>query len=104
MANLVTLSVGTDTPEQLKAVYSLLSDISGEMSVDYHYSSVTSVDTDRLNDGTEEFHDAETMNRVREAIKDAIELRVSTAPDAMVVDIIKALEFAGIVFRERRAV
>lgn len=104
MGHLITLGVGTDTPEEHKAVYSLLSDIACEMAQDYHYASVTSIDTDRPSDGDEEFHDHGTINKVREAISDAIELRVATAPEAMVTDIINALQNAGILFRERREV
>lgn len=102
-SHLITLSVGTDTSEQHKAVYSLLSDIGSEMGLDYHYASVTSIDTDRPNDGDDEFYDAETLNRVREAIARAIETRVKTAPESMVTDIISELGNAGILFRERRA-
>jgi hypothetical protein len=104
MAHLLTLSVGTDTPEQHKAVHSLLSDIGGEFAQDYHYASVTSVDVDRPADGDEEFHDEHTMFKVREAIKSAIEVRVATAPEAMITGIISELQNAGILFRERRAV
>lgn len=103
MTHLITLSVGTEGPDQHKAVFGLMSDIGAEFALDYHYSSITSVDTDRPNDGDEEFYDEHTLFKVREAIKNAIEVRVATAPEAMINDIINEMQNAGILFRERRA-
>lgn len=102
MGHLVTLSVGTDTPEQHKAVHSLLSEIGGDMPLDYHYVSVTSVDTDRPTDGDDLFQDASTANKAREAIKAALETRVSTAPESLVDEILRELRAARIEFWERR--
>lgn len=101
---MVNLYVGTSEPDEDRHVFSLLSDIAGDLSQTHEYVSITSHDV-MVNDEPDEeelTYDENTLIKVHEAIKEALApYGLGGDSDNTVTDVISCLQNAGIYFREK---
>lgn len=112
MTHLISLGVGTSTPEQHSEAYRKFSQLADELRGDLDYVSLTSQSAGP-EDGDEEenagcteehlHHDEDTLAKVRDTLKNFLTetFDVNGDVDLVVTDAIRHLSNAGILFRER---
>jgi len=102
---MVTINVGTNEPDEDRHVFSLLSDIGGELAQTHEYVSVSShaLDTDDDTSAEDELtFDENTHLKLREAIKESLApYGLGGESDDVVTDVISCIQNAGIFFREK---
>jgi hypothetical protein len=104
---IISLYVGTDDDEGWRQIFQDFSELAHSIGERYHYVGVSSTfagvdDSEPECDPQGLYYDENTIVKVREAIKEAVETRVATAPESLITDIITEIQNAGILFRESR--
>jgi hypothetical protein len=110
MSWMISLSAQTDeTPDADRLYWSLCDlarDLRGEPEVNYVSVSSSKTDLPDVDTEPEEYHDENTLNKVRHAINDALVQIIKNPEEGSVgkdIDIIiTSMQNYGILFRERR--